>query len=295
MRLPLFTILLSIAPSVLVLSTGHAGELRIAAWNLEHFNDTVGEGCVPRTEADYTAIARQIAELDADVVAFQEVENEAAARRIFPADRWEIAFSNRPSTGSGTPCYGRPEGRLSHLGTGFAIRLGLRWRRHPDIQDLAAGSPFYRWGTDVTVTMDGRDLRLLSVHLASGCWGAGEDQDTRRSDTCTTLRTQFAALGTWVEERRNEDADFVLLGDFNRRLAIRSDWGWQALAPRTAQLRLLTAEIDTECDPRYTEFVDHLIASPAAAQMLVSGSIKEFRRQSSHPDHCAVAAQFVLE
>ena len=281
--------------AALATSCGHAGELAIATWNLEHLNDTVDEGCVPRTESDYAVLARRIAALDADVVAFQEVENEAAARRIFPTGEWDIAFSTRPTTGSGPPCYGRPEARLSHQGTGFAIRSALAWQRHPDLEEIAAGSRNYRWGTDLTVTLDGRELRLLSVHLASGCWGEGEDRSSRRSRTCATLREQFSELGEWVEARRNEDSTFVLLGDFNRRLAVPRDWGWRALAPRSARLNLLTAEIETECDPQFTEFVDHLVASPAAARMLVAGSIRELPRQNPHPDHCAVAATILLE
>ena len=66
----------------------HAGSRRRATsgsrrWNLEHLNDEHGEGCVERTDADFDAIARRIEALDADVVAFQEVENEAAALRVF--------------------------------------------------------------------------------------------------------------------------------------------------------------------------------------------------------------------
>lgn len=293
MRLVSLTIVLSAALSAL--SSGHAGEFTLATWNLEHLNDTVDEGCVPRTEADYAALARRIEALDADVVAFQEVENAAAARLIFPTSDWDIAFSTRPSTGSGPRCYNRPEARLNHQGTGFAIRSGLAWQRHADLEEIAAGSRNYRWGTDVTVTLDGRDLRLLSVHLASGCWGEGEDRSARRSNTCATLREQFSELGEWVAARRNEDSTFVMLGDFNRRLAIPGDWGWRALAPRSARLSLLTADIETECDPDFSEFVDHLIANPVASRMLVPGSTRELPRETPHPDHCAVAATFLLE
>ncbi len=281
--------------AALALSDGHAAELTVATWNLEHLNDTVGEGCVPRTESDYAELARRIAALDAHVVGFQEVENEAAGRRIFPSGEWDIAFSTRPSTGSGPPCYNRPEARLSHQGTGFAIRSALAWQRHPDLEDIAAGSRIYRWGTDISVSLGGRELRLLSVHLASGCWGEREDRSSRRSRTCATLREQFDELGQWVEARRDEDSTFVMLGDFNRRLAIPGDWGWRALAPRSARLQLLTGEIDTQCDPDFSEFVDHLIANPAASRLLVPGSIRELPRETPHPDHCAVAATFLLE
>ena len=80
-------------------SASVGGELRIASWNLEHLNDTDGAGCVPRESADYDAMARQVAVLGADIVAFQEVENEAAARRVFPPAGWHVAMSSRSSHG----------------------------------------------------------------------------------------------------------------------------------------------------------------------------------------------------
>ena len=69
--------------------------MRVAAWNLEHLDDADGEGCVGRRAADYAVLARRIAEIDADVVAFQEVENAAAASRVFPASDWHVEVSRR--------------------------------------------------------------------------------------------------------------------------------------------------------------------------------------------------------
>lgn len=56
--------------------------MRIAAWNLEHLNAENGAGCVTRDQGDYDAIAGQIQKIDPDVVAFQEVENKAAAQVV---------------------------------------------------------------------------------------------------------------------------------------------------------------------------------------------------------------------
>ena len=91
----------SMRRAILVLSlTGglaEANDLRIAAWNLEHLNDEHGEGCVGRTEEDFDVIARRIEALDADLVAFQEVENEAAARRVFDPGKWNVVMSLTPA------------------------------------------------------------------------------------------------------------------------------------------------------------------------------------------------------
>ena len=66
-------------------SPAGALELRVAAWNLEHLDDTNGVGCVGRDDADYIALSERIDELGVDVLAFQEVENAAAAERVFDA------------------------------------------------------------------------------------------------------------------------------------------------------------------------------------------------------------------
>ena len=278
----------------LAMQAGLAGELRIAAWNLEHLDDTEGQGCLDRDRDDYDALARRIVELDADIVAFQEVENAAAARRVFPAPVWHVEMSTRPSRWPGRGCWDRPDAALGHLGTGFAIRRGIAYRRNGDLKALGMADPFQRWGTDITVREGGRELRLLSVHLKTGCWGTGQDRDGRRERTCRTLRAQVNHLKAWADARREEGAAFVILGDFNRRLALPGDWAWGVLSPPAAPLRLLTQGVAFRCDPRYPAFIDHLVAGGRAGAVIVPGSFREMPRRGPHPDHCAVYADFRL-
>ncbi len=282
------TSLLLLAVSV----PGIAGDLRIAAWNLEHLDDTDEAGCVGRISADYSALARQVIELNADIIAFQEVENAAAAHRVFPENQWHVEMSGRPSTGPSRTCWGKPDAQVGHLATGFAIRRGVANRRHVDLSALGADDSFLRWGTDIAVTEKGRSLRLLSVHLKSGCWGAKQDSETKSEKVCATLRGQMEQLKAWADARRAEGTAFVILGDFNRRLVLPDDWAWRLLSPSEAPLRLLTESELTRCDPRYTAFIDHLVAGGGAEVMPAPGSFREAARQGKHPDHCAVSAVF---
>ena len=269
--------------------------LRIATWNLEHLDDSGTEGCVPREPAGYRAIAAQVKELALDIVAFQEVENEAAARRVFPGADWYVRMSSRPvSRGTGLECRDRPGARLGHLATGFAIRRGIAYRRNADLDALGETSPSQRWGTNITVTRDRQNLRLLSIHLASGCWGMEHDADPRNEDACAVLRSQINQLKVWADARRAEDLAFIILGDFNRRLAVSDDWAWGILSPTSAPLDLPTSDLTTQCDDRYTEFIDHLVLGGGAETLLVPGSIHEWPRRGPHPDHCVVSADFLL-
>ena len=269
-----------------------SGELRVAAWNLEHLDDTDGEGCVGRSGADYTALARSIGELGADVVAFQEVENATAAHRVFPAADWHVEVSGRPPMRRSRACWGKPEVRLGHLATGFAIRRGVAYRRNGDLEVLGEADAFQRWGTDITVLEGNNELRLLSVHLKTGCWGRKQDRDNGRRETCATLLDQIERLKAWADARRAEGMPFVILGDFNRRLAVPEDWAWSILSPPPAPLVLLTGGVPFRCDPRYPAFIDHLVAGGGAETMLADGSFREWPRRGPHPDHCAVSAVF---
>ena len=285
-------------PSALALAllspAGHADELRVAAWNLEHLKDSDLEGCVARREADYAAIAHQVEAFGVDVVAFQEVENEAAARRVFPLSEWNVEVSTRPIADSERTCWERPEALLGRLATGFAVRRGIAYRRNRDLSALAGGDPFLRWGSDITVTRDDRELRLLSVHLKSGCWGMEQDEDEVRDETCGVLYDQLGVLKDWGDARRGEAEDFIILGDFNRRLAIPDDRGWAALSPSDTPLRLLSLGRIARCDSRFVEYIDHLVLGGGAVQALVPDSFREIPRHGPHPDHCAVMADFDL-
>ena len=265
-------------------------QLRIATWNLEHLNDTDDAGCVPRDEADYDAIADRIREIAPDVVAFQEVENMDAALRVFPATHWHVEVSMRPEAEAAPrECWGLAGKYLHQLATGFAIRREIVYQRNEDLESLGDPAPHNRWGTDITVALGDRQLRLLSVHLKSGCWSAEQDASESRAQTCATLRDQILELRSWAHRREDAGTAFAILGDFNRRLAIRDDWAWRELSPKSSPLDLLTADIETQCDPRFDEFIDHIVLDPTAAALLVPESTREWPRHGDHPDHCAVS------
>ena len=285
-------------PAILILAfaaaTAFAGDLRIVAWNLEHLDDADGEGCVGRKAADYAVLARRIAGLDADVVAFQEVENAAAASRVFPASDWHVEVSGRPPMARSRACWDRPEARLGHLATGFAVRRGLAYRRNPDLKVLGAGAAFQRWGADITVTAGGDGLRLLSVHLRSGLLGRGAgpgpeaEQDLRGAPVPDRAPRNLGRRAPGGEHALRHPGRFQPAAGAARRLGVRR------LSPKSAPLLLLTEGVPFRCDPRFPAFIDHLVAGGGAERMRVRGSFREWPRRGRHPDHCALSADFRL-
>ena len=266
-----------------------ARPLRVATWNLEHLAEHDGAGCRPRSEADYAELRQHASALGADVVAFQEVESEAAAKRVFAPDAWRVVIEGRREVPRGG-CRGAPGQTLRAQMVGFAIRRGVEFKRNADIAELGLGNDGLRRGVDVTITAPTR-LRLLNVHLKSGCNSgrAPTDRD------CDVLFAQLPVLEAWVDARAEESLPFAVLGDWNRRLASRADAFWAAIDdadPPNADLTLAAGGEGAKCKQRYSEFIDHIALDRRAAATAVPGSFTEYTYglpEAQHPsDHCPV-------
>lgn len=80
--------------------------LKLASWNLEHLAERNGSGCRPRSDADYAAMRAYVEDLGADLIAFQEVESQAAAERVFDPAVYTVVIEDRVGTnrrGVGVP------------------------------------------------------------------------------------------------------------------------------------------------------------------------------------------------
>ena len=69
--------------------------VKLATWNIENLRAEPETGLNPRTLEDYARLAAVAGRLDADVIALQEVENAAAAARVFPAEAYDFFLSRR--------------------------------------------------------------------------------------------------------------------------------------------------------------------------------------------------------
>ena len=235
------------------------GDLRIASWNIAWLAARDREGTVPRGESDYTRLRRYAERLDPDVVGLQELEGVAAARRVFDPDRYAFAFA----AGGG-----------SAQRAGFAWKRGLRVTRHPDVASLALGGKS-RAGADITVHTPRGDLRLLSIHLKSGCPGGRLDP---AETACRLLAEQGRALETWVDARAREGAAFAVLGDFNRRFSARDPFWTDLDDSDPPEADLLDAGFGSRppCwNGRFRQYIDHIVLSRTAAGWLVPGSFAQ--------------------
>lgn len=262
--------------------------LTVATWNLEHLTEQAGTGCQPRTDAEYAAMREYANALNADVIAFQEVENEAAAARVFDPARYQIVIENRQGSGRRAECNDRPGYYLSRQAVGFAVRRELSVTRHDDLIALQAGDQDLRSAVDVTVQGAGFEpVRLLAVHLKSGC----AEGDTRRD--CPRLFEQVPVIESWIDARAGEATRFAVLGDFNRRLAAPGDrvWSeWDDSDPANADLSLAAGASGPQCDPRYNQFIDHIVLDRRATSS--AAGFHEWTYSGARlSDHCAVSVR----
>ena len=109
------TLLLALAVLLTALPA-RAAELKLATWNIAWLtlrppvDPALPRGLTPRATSDLDALARYARQLDAEVVALQEVDGPAAAARIFDPATYLFFFAREDDVQR----------------TGFAVRRTLR-------------------------------------------------------------------------------------------------------------------------------------------------------------------------
>ena len=276
------------------------GWIRIASWNLNLLHWRTGgalwRGAIARDEDDYEVLARYARDLDADLVAFQEVNGPRAAARVFPARDYTLYLS------------GRHDSRFDDIHNGFAVRKArfsrVVKRDYPAL-GLGSGSRYaLRWGVDLTVWRDGRSLRLLNIHLKSGCFAKSLEEPQNRH--CRKLARQIGPLESWIDARWRERVHFVVLGDFNRAMDRYglNDHLWRAIDdrdPAGLKLHRLPAGRNPACwhgSSRYRRHpIDFFVfgarawrrVDPASFRQLVWTTEDADPRRGLPSDHCPIA------
>ena len=232
-----------------------------------------------------------VADLGADVIAIQEVESQAAAERVFDPALYTVVIEDRVGTDRGGFCRGREGLTINAQRTGFAVRKGIPFDRQPDFTGIQVGNPDLRSGVDLVVRpRGGEPIRLLSVHMKSGC----SSGDT--NEACPVLFQQVPVMERWIDERAAEGLRFAILGDFNRRLAMPADavWAdWDDASPENADLAVASGDQSARCNPRYRDFIDFIVLDRRATGDLRAFDEKTFEGEGLS-DHCAVSAQLSL-
>ena len=262
----------------------HAAELKVATWNLNWLTSRGGD--LPddvhvRQPEDFDRLRAYALRLNADLIALQEVDNAPTARRVFPAETWSIHMT-------------RDHVRQR---VGFAIRRGLDYDINADVTDIALDpAEHLRSGADITLHLLTGRLRVLAVHLKTGCWYASLTRAPR--PVCQILMAQFDAVDRWIAARRDEGGPFLVLGDFNRDMDKRDRMAAQiqVIAPMTRA----TEGLSSPCWG-HAAFIDHILIGGAARAWIEPNSLRVLTYEETSmdwkerlSDHCPVSIKLMV-
>ena len=268
-------------------SPATAHDIKLATWNLNWLtiralgDPELPADVRPRQAADFVRLQEASKRLNADVIAFEEVDGVAAAARVFDPAQYTLVTIDETVVQR----------------VGLALRRDITMVRHPDVAalDVEPYAPHrLRDGFDATLTFSGGVmLRVLVVHLKTGCHTDDLAQSTRPQ--CALLALQIPVLAAWIRAREAEGVPFALMGDFNRDLD-RPE-AMQAALDRAGALTRVT---QGQSDPCWDggAFIDHIFLGGAARQWLEPGSLRVLTYHTTDAadrnrlsDHCPVSVR----
>jgi len=181
---------------------------------------------VSLASADYAAklaglqatIANLIEAQGVRVIAFQEVRSAEVVKQLLGRHAERFGVCDAPHEGFQTVAFAwdrslGQEGRCT-------VDAGLAVVDNPADPEARKVRP----GLALELKVQGRPVSFLNVHLKSGCANIVSTPvyQARLLDdpapACKVLNRQVAPLERWIDSVAKRSADFVLLGDFNRRI-----------------------------------------------------------------------------
>ncbi len=278
----------------------------LASWNLRNLC-ALEKGCLGqrRSSHDWRRLRALFQRVDADIMALQEVESRAVAERL-AGPGYRAFMSRRPGSTQRVGFLVRE--RLLAGGAVHAVAPV----RALDVGDL-------RYGMALTLRLGPTRLRLLAVHLKSGCFEAPLPRTVPDAPAaaCAKLARQGDVLARWIGARVAAQRGFIVLGDFNRRfdsetqlpekarlwprLARAADPAGRLLRPTAGRRPACWAYARESGAARYYDrYIDHFLLSPRAARHAVPGSFRatvirpgpgRTARQAQRrlSDHCPIA------
>ena len=292
----------SLLIGLMYISPSYSEELKVASWNIAWLGSHEYN---KRKPTDYQQLANYAKQLNADVIALQEVENEQWARKVF-GNEYDFYFSTKD----------------------WVQRVGVAVKKSAGIKVIAKEYKALdvsrvRHGMDLTLSRNGKELKLLAVHLKSGCFTdpldennislmpSSSEKEQRRKEACATLSKQIEPLENWVDKQAKDYKAFIVIGDFNRRFSQdiankrTEDQGlWQALDDEgNESLWTPTATKNSACwGGYYKDYIDHIVFNPMAKNMYQQSSFEQlvFKEKytkalsRSLSDHCPISVKVNL-
>ncbi|MDN4058242.1 endonuclease/exonuclease/phosphatase family protein [Massilia sp. YIM B02769] len=261
------------------------------------------DNAAPPTSADYAAklaglqatIADLIEKGGVKVIAFQEVRSAEVIKTLLGKHADRFGTCDAPHDGFQTTAFAWDKS-MGETGAKCSVNEDLAVSDNPGAKDAHKVRP----GLTLELEWADRRLSFLNVHLKSSCANIVPTPiyQARLLDdpnpACQVLNRQVAPIERWLDSVAQRSPDFVLLGDFNRRIdeeaaanirpgQVRTDGSnpagvppqdangkvatrylWQELNDGTRALKQVPlTNVDTGC--RGFTGLDHIVLSGALA------------------------------
>ena len=254
--------------------TAHAGRLACRSGQRSTLPCDVVKD-LSRDSADLARLAAYARSLDADIVAFQEVENAEIAREVFRGYRICMA------TGTGAQQ------------VGFAVRPHLPHRCGPEVESLSLNGSSRKAMSMLLTPAHSEPIELLVVHLKSGCSRDPLDSGIRRlPHACATGRTSGRM------DCARSAAAVHRAGRFQPGSAGDRQTMLSGSCCRPIRRGCVAAQLpfgNCYIGQPYRQFIDHILISPALRHRLVAGSPRHTGFRNADvvryrlSDHCPVS------
>lgn len=180
-------------------------------------------------EAKRQAIEQTLRSIRPDVIAFQEISGEQAARAVFGSAHDQYAYCTSTDRDPQNPQAQRLV--IAVRKSAFAI-ASCQTDQALAVEDVQSPGHFTRPGLIADLSGPAGRLKVANLHLKSGCASPAGDPrfdfrgaylDSTENKNCPTLRKQVEPLERLIERETATGSNFVLLGDFNRKLDLELD------------------------------------------------------------------------
>ncbi|MGO2013226.1 MAG: HAD family acid phosphatase [Pseudoalteromonas sp.] len=267
--------------------------LKVATWNVEHLAFPIDTGCRIRTPNEIAAMKVYAKNLNADIIALQEVDSKSALQQIFSEDDWQLIMSTRADS----PAYTcRQTGASStQQKVAFAVKKSVPVLNVTPVEQLALARAGLRYGLQITVNTQQGPTDILNVHMKSGCFV--DDYLKSDSPACKTYAKQAPVLNNWIEKRENSSTPYIILGDFNHRISAPYNRLTRTLLNDTRSASITTSQL-LGCHERYPAPIDHIIVGGIDDKNIAkSAQVHKYKNMDDKAmlsDHCAVSVSVSL-
>lgn len=268
---------------VLLLSLHHSTQaslLTLTTWNMEWLSIEPNT----RSQQDLRKITQYFAQLDTDILAFQEVNSIQAIKTIV-GNEYKIYLSDRH----------RQKSYFNiNQYTGFAVKKGITVT---DKTDFSLSSKHHlRFASYLILNQEKhKPIHLLSIHLKAGCRSIKS-----HSQSCKVLKKEFDSIHQWIASRVSAQDLFIILGDFNYPLTESNSF---LLSKQIkSETILATKKIKQTCMVkskkkqqlfRYPTIIDHILVSKGIT--ITSAEMHNFNPQDvlhfNLTDHCPISVK----